>query len=304
MTDLEFVIRTVGERTEGVCIELVNRQKDEHEVLHVLREKTHADAVERTIRIGLESKAEWLVAIDADMLLLPGSMSTIRKEIRSCSDDTAIIHPAVVDKLYRMRRWGLTVYRKSILEELHDEFQIIRKKQHLKIEGAAIKELSRKKHREVIFSRNVTAIHDFYQYYRDLYRKAYLNTLRNPGFNKSVGKSWMRLAKSDDDYGVMFKAMQDATNQRRELTNSVTDFDSYELRKIVQDLGLDEKVPLGWDDYVDQCCATSMMTEIEILDKDRIYNDFFENSSMRLKVKTFLHKLIARAELDRGNSRN
>ena len=293
MPEFEIVIRTVGERTEDVCIELVNRQKAANEILHVLRKNTHAKAVESTIKIGLESNAEWLIAIDADMLLIPEGLTIIRKEIRSCSSDVAILHPAVVDKLYRMKRWGLTVYRQSILSELHDEFQKIRKKQHLKIEGAAIKALSTKKNREVVFSRNVAAIHDFYQYYRDLYRKAYLNTLRNPGYNKKTEKYWKRLANSDGDYLVMFKAMQDALKEQRVLTNSATDFDLDKLERIVQCLVLEEKSSFGWDDYVDQCCASAMATEIENLEKDRMFNDYFDDSSIRLRIRAFLHKLRA-----------
>ncbi|MFW2437771.1 MAG: hypothetical protein ACN4GR_00195 [Arenicellales bacterium] len=288
MTELEFVIRTVGERTEEVCIELVNRQKDEHETLHVVREKTHANAVESTIGLGLESKADWLVAIDADMLLIPGSMSTIRNEIQLCSNDTAILHPAVVDKLYRMRRWGLTVYRKSILEELNNEFQEIKKKQNIKIESAAIKQFTKNNQRQIYFSRKVAAIHDFYQYYRDLYRKAYLNASRNQGFNKNVRKYWTRLAKTDPDYLVMFKAMEDATAESRNLTNSIADFKSSELDRIVDGLGLKEKSPLGWDDYVDQCCSVSMGAEIQCIDEDRLFNDFFDSPSLPEKLKAFL----------------
>ncbi|MFV1974451.1 MAG: hypothetical protein ACC651_01810 [Candidatus Scalindua sp.] len=287
MTELEFVIRTVGERTEDVCVELVNLQKDEHESLHLLRENTHAKAVESTIAIGLESRAEWLVAIDADMLLTPGSILSIRKEIRSCSDAIVVLHPAVVDKLYRMRRWGLTVYRKAALEELNIKFQDIKKKQNIKIESAAIKALGENKQRQVYFSREVAAIHDFYQYYKDLYRKAYLNVSRNQGFNKDVKKCWKRLANSDPDYLVMYKAMEDATVESRNLTNSISDFKSSELDSIVSGLGLKEKPPLLWDDYVDQCHSVSMEEEIQLIDKDRVFNDFFDNISLTQKLKTF-----------------
>lgn len=287
MTELEFVIRTVGERTEEVCIELVNRQKGEQESLHVLRKNTHAKAVESTIAIGLESQAKWLVAIDADMLLTPGSISTIRKEIRLCPDSIAVLHPAVVDKLYRMRRWGLTVYRKAVMSELNDKFQNIKKKQNIKIESAAIKALGENKQRQVYFSREVSAIHDFYQYYKDLYRKAYLNVSRNQGFNKDVKKCWMRLAKSDPDYLVMYKAMEDAIVEDRDLSNSISDFKSSELDKIVSGLGLKEKLPLTWDEYVGQSRSVSMEREIQLIDKDRVFNDYFENTSLAQKLKTF-----------------
>jgi len=286
VTELEFVIRTVGERTEDVCIELVNLQKDEHESLHVLRENTHAKAVESTIAIGLESQAEWLVAIDADMLLTTGSIEIIRNEIRSCLESIAVIHPAVVDKMYRMRRWGLTVYRNAAMEELNEKFQEIKLRQNTKIESAAIKALGENTQRQVYFPREVTAIHDFYQYYKDLYRKAYLNVSRNQGFNKEVKRCWKRLANSDPDYLVMYKAMDDAASEKRKLTNSVSDFNSSELEGIVEGLELVEKSPLAWDDYVDQCSSVGIEEEIRLIDKDRVFQDFFEKPSLKQKLKT------------------
>ncbi len=291
MEELEFVIRTVGERTEEVCIELVNQQKEDSEILHVLRENTHVKAVDSTIKIGLRCKAKWFVAIDADMLLTNDGLTKIRSEIRSCSSDVAILHPAVVDKLYRMKRWGLTVYRQSILSELYDEFLEIRKKQHLKIEGAAIKALSVKDNRKVVFLRYEVAIHDFYQYYSDLYRKAYLNALRNPGYNRKSAKCWKKLSTSDHDYLVMLKAIQDALGENRELTNSATDFEQDELDSIIQGLGLKEKSPLSWDDYVDQCNVSPMNKEIKKLDNDRMFNDYFDDSSLRSRIRSFLYRL-------------
>jgi len=288
VSELEFVVRTVGERTEEVCVELVNRQKSENEKLHVLRENTHAKAVESTISVGLESGADWLVAIDADMLLTDGSIKSIRNEIQACSDSIAVIHPAVVDKMYRMRRWGLTVYRKAALEELNKMFQEIKLRQNTKIESAAIKALGENKQRQVYFSREVAAVHDFYQYYKDLYRKAYLNVSRNQGFNKEAKKCWKRLAKSDHDYLVMYKAMNDATSEKRDLTNSISDFKSSELDRIVCGLGLEEKQPLRWADYVDQCCSAPLEAEIKLIDKDHVFNDYFESTSISQKLKAFL----------------
>ncbi len=64
--------------------------------------------------------------------------------------------------------------------------------------------------------------------------------------------------------------------------NSIADFKSSELDRIVDGLGLEEKPPLRWDDYVDQCCSVSMEAEIQCIDKDRVFNDFFESSSISI----------------------
>jgi hypothetical protein len=297
----EFVIRTVGERTEKVCIELLNRQKSIDEQLHIVNQDSHAKAVDKTLRIGQASNAKWVVAIDADMLLIPGALAAVKAEVSTCGEDTAIIHPAVVDKLYRMRRWGLTLYRQSIIEELYDIFSEIRKKENLKIEGAAIKELTKKGNRGVVFSRNVAAIHDFYQYYGDLYRKAYLNTIRNPGYNRGLGNFWKKLAESDNDYLIMYRAMQDALNQDRLLKNSVHDFEHVELNRILQDLKLEEKTPLLWEEFIDQCLATTILQEIESIDKNKIFSDFYENNSIYQKSRSYLYEMKCRLTNRKSN---
>ena len=61
-----------------------------------------------------------------------------------------------------------------------------------------------------MFSKTVVALHDFFQYYRDLYRKVYLNTIRNPGYTQRARQYWRKMAAVDPDYRVMAMAMQDA----------------------------------------------------------------------------------------------
>lgn len=283
MVNFEYVIRTIGERTEEVCIEIVSRQKGEHEKVSILNEDTHVDAIEKTFMLGLRSDADWLVAIDADMLLLPNGISVIRDEIESCARNVFIAYPAVYDKLYSIRRWGVSVYRTSMLEELYNAFNELRNKRHLKIEGGAIKAVA-KGENKIFYSRKVVALHDFDQYYRDLYRKVYLNTIRNPGYDKKAKKNWAKISRQDADYLVMLHAMQDAQTERRKLTNSINDFTTMELSERIGKLGLKEKDPLLWKEYVDESLAMSMDKEIRQNEKNSVFIDYFENKSLINKV--------------------
>lgn len=291
MVNFEYVVRTIGERTEEVCVELVRRQKGENEKLSILTENTHVDAIDKTFMLGLRSDAEWLVAIDADMLLLPNGVSVMREEIKSCDANVFVAYPAVYDKLYSMRRWGVTLYRTSMLEELYDVFKELKNKHHLKIEGGAIKEVA-KREKEIFLSRKVVAIHDFYQYYRDLYRKVYLNTIRNPGYNKSAKKKWAKAKKYDKDYLVMLQAMKDAQTESRELTNSMYDFSSEELTERIESLGLKEKGPLLWSDYVDESLKVFTEMEINLNEKFKVLNDYFEYSLISKKIKMTVVKWL------------
>lgn len=291
MIKLEYVIRTIGERTEDVCIELVRRQKGENEKITIVNETTHVDAIEKTFMLGLQSDAEWLVAIDADMLLVPGGISAIRKEIKSYDADVFVSYPAIYDKLYSMRRWGVTIYRVSMLEELYEAFKELKKNHHLKIEGGAVKAVA-KGGKKIFQSRNVVALHDFYQYYKDLYRKVYLNTIRNPGYNKKAKKKWAGISSRDADYRVMLQAMNDAQTEARELTNSVGDFTPEELFERIERLGLKEKGPLLWRDFVDESLKTTMSNEMHLHEKYKVLNDYFEYNSKIKKFKIMVVQLM------------
>lgn len=297
MINFEYVVRTIGERTEEVCVKLVHRQKEEKEKISILNENTHVDAIEKTFMLGLRSEADWLVAIDADMLLLPGGVSEMRKEVKSCDENVFVAYPAVYDKLYSIRRWGVSLYRVSMLEELYDAFKELKNNHHLKIEGGAIKEVAKGKS-EIFYSRKVVALHDFHQYYRDLYRKVYLNTVRNPGFNKKAEKNLAKISRLDADYLVMLQALKDAKNEKRKLANSVNDFASTELSERIEALGLKEKGPLLWRDYVDKSLQMSMENEIHKNEKYSVFTDYFENKSIVNKARFLFIKWMPKPILE------
>ena len=129
------------------------------------------------------------------------------------------------------------------------------------------------------------------QFYQDLYRKAYLNTLRNPGYNKQAAKHWKRLAGADSDYLIMLKAMNDALKEKKSLTNSVSDFDSAKLEEIVVNQGLTEKSNFSWDEYVDECYANYMNTEIGKIDHDRMFSDYFETPKKYIRFRSFSSRI-------------
>ncbi len=294
MISLDFVIRSIGERTEEVCIELVNRERQPHEELSILREQTHTLAVQETIRRGLMSKADWLAAIDADMLIVQGGVSLIRDELRSVSEDVFVVHPAVFDKQYGMRRWGVTVYRTSMLDQVWTVFQDVKCQRRTKIEGAVIAEFENEQKR-AHFSRTVVAYHDFFQFYRDLYRKAYLNATRNPGMNRLVSQHWTRLCPKNADYLVMLKAMENAVVERRQLTNSMRDFEPGELGEKLAELGLKEKSALNCPDFVKQFLNGFMEVEIKEIERNRVFNDFFEHDSSLKKMRSVFRRTISRS---------
>lgn len=295
MIKLDYIIRTIGERTEEVCYELAKMQCQPGENITILREPTHAGAIGKTIETGMDSAADWVIVLDSDMLLLPGGMSLVRKELSSCDDSVFFLDAAVFDKLFRIKRVGVKAYRRTTLENIYDVFSEIKDEPNLKIEKAMLKRFQeRNTHLTMAFPTTTVALHDFYQYYKDLYRKTYLYATRTPAWNEGAIKLWRKWSSKDDDYLVMLKGLEDAQNERRQLTNSVRDFEPDELAERIEKLGLKEKGPLHWGEFIEKRLALSMESEIRTHEENGVFKDFFPSAepSQLNKFKAFLIKLL------------
>lgn len=293
MIKVDFIIRTIGERTEEVCFELAKMQCQPGENITVLREPTHAGAIGKTIETGMDSTADWVIVLDSDMLLLPGGMSLVRKDLASCDDSVFFLDAAVFDKLFRIKRVGVKAYRRAILENIYDVFNEIKDEPNLKIEKAMLKRFrERNTQLTMVFPTATVALHDFYQYYKDLYRKTYLYATRTPGWNEGARKLWRKWSSKDADYLVMLKGLEDAQNERRQLTNSVRDFEPDELAERIEKLGIKEKGPLHWEGFIEKRLAISMNAEIRSHEGNGVFKDFFPSAEPSLidKFKALLIK--------------
>ena len=65
--------------------------------------------------------------------------------------------------------------------------------------------------------------------------------------------------------------------ENRKLANSVNDFSLAELTEIINNLGLIEKSPLLWEEYVNKCLMISMKSEICFNEKNSAFNDYYES---------------------------
>ena len=73
------VIRSVNERTFPACYATIARDIPS-ENIYVVNERPFEVALRKTYQIGIESKAEWMMTVDADVLLLP---ETHKKMLKS-----------------------------------------------------------------------------------------------------------------------------------------------------------------------------------------------------------------------------
>lgn len=267
------MIRTVGERTSGACVEMVKKLGYDPQII---TEYTHYAAVEKTYEIGLDSRGDWTFSVDADVILEPRMVESVLDDLFSSPEDVRVAHPGVVDKLYRLKRWaGIQVYRTDALDELRSIFKLKKQQRQLKIEGACISEL-RRRGRKVAFVKRVVGLHDYYQYYRDLYRKVYLNSIRNQDMNRKARKLWTYWCRFDDDYKVALAASDQALEESRDLTNSVNDFNREEIDEMLCRLNLEEKPEMPLGEFLDTKIGERVSEEAGRIEAHRVFPHYFE----------------------------
>lgn len=203
---LVVVIRSAGERTEQLCKKLIQQVVDESQVL-VIREVPFEGALRKSFQIGLKSNAKWLLVIDADLLVLPESVLQILSEADAEPEDVFHLQGIIYDKFFLdYRKAGPRLYRVKSLSkavelipadgvEIRPEFSTIKKMESIGF---------RSKSSDIVFG-----VHDYEQFYGDVYRKCVVHAFKHKSEIDVLIKKWV--SRTDDiDYRVALAASLDA----------------------------------------------------------------------------------------------
>lgn len=177
------VIRTNGERTAAVCERLVREQADE---VHVIAIKPFTAAVVRCFEIGLESGADWLMTVDADVLVRPGAIRELWAYAGSMRPAVCEYQGLILDRLAMTERVaGPRMWRVSALEQL---LPLVT--DAIRVESHVLQCAKKLGWRSEILSEFNAGVHDYEQYYRDLYRKAKVHSIKFAGWGQSTVPAW------------------------------------------------------------------------------------------------------------------
>jgi hypothetical protein len=234
------VIRSASERTFEACRAAIAAQVPAGAV-EVVNERPFEMALRQCYRIAIDSGAEWLLTCDADVLPRPGGVEAILRAARQLPDTHIQVEGLVHDKLLGgYRHAGHRVYR---VRDLHKALAAIPPAgTQIRPETWVVDRLSSEGHPsiqcDVIFG-----VHDHEQFYRDLYRKAFVQGQKFREWLPEVIPRWRALADEDSDYRVATRAYFDGF-QSTELAS--LDATRYVARaeSALTSLGLTEKPPL------------------------------------------------------------
>ena len=199
------VIRSAGERTKNACFEIVKQQLPE-ENIYIIEEKPFEEAIRKCYKIGIESGKKWMFTIDADVLISQKAIRLLYAKGEKLNVNVFMFNGIIFDKLFlSYRTGGLKGYR---IEKLSTALNYIPENgQEIRPENYTLKKMTEAGHKK-FKSTIITGIHDFEQYYKDIYRKSFLHARKHSNSIALLPK-WRELAQNDPDYTVAIKGFMD-----------------------------------------------------------------------------------------------
>ena len=239
--DVLIVVRSAGERTVEVCETLLSEQVASGNISR-LCETPFSQAVIRTFEVGIEAGCKWTIAVDADVLVRPHAVEGIVSAAEREVDDTFELEGRIFDKLfYGPRSGGLHLYRTSLLEqavEIARRLDVVHRP-----EFHVIQEMKSRGYRQKRID-DVFGLHDFEQYYRDLYRKGFVHAQKHADLLRLLGVMWARMEADDRDFRAVLLGMRAGLEVGGVAWTDVSVFDEV-ASEALREGGLVEKNAIG-----------------------------------------------------------
>lgn len=235
-----IVIRTVNERTLQLCQHLIVKQS--HNItIHVIKNLPLEETIKVCYEIGSKSKKKWMITVDADVLISEGALNKILAESEKLPKHYLQVEGRIVDKLTQRVRWaGIRCYRTELLAKA---IELIPSHSTIRPESSAIDKMKVLGHPSKR-SNSIFGLHDFEQFYSDIYRKAFIHSYKHQMFLFDMINTWKQKAKYDTDFIVALKGVSDGLCSLS-LQNSNKNTDLLLMEQILTNLNVTEKEVLN-----------------------------------------------------------
>ena len=194
-------MRTAGERTEKECIRRASRQGK----VIVINKSPFGEAVRETFRIGSKLNQKWIPVIDADVLLKDGRIQDAIDYLEEVDRNHIFcLDGRTKDKtMMKVRRAGVHIYRSKYMARAVKFVN----NNHIKPESQVRRIMSKLGFKTVSPKKIVFGYHDYEQYYKDLFRKAFVQTRKLNKMLKrnKIFEKWKKRAKKDKDYKIILE---------------------------------------------------------------------------------------------------
>lgn len=195
---MKIIIRGIGERTERECIRRCGLQGE----TYLVREYPFGASIRKSYELAMSFNQKWVPIIDADVLLHNDCLRKALQILNRKSNKIFCWDGTTNDKIMmKNRRAGVHIYNRDMLfvalqfidnKQIKPETYV--RKRMLKLGCITYKD-------DFVFG-----IHDYEQYYRDLWRKAVCQTKKLVGMTGKRPAKWKRASKRDKDFLVIYEA--------------------------------------------------------------------------------------------------
>jgi hypothetical protein len=240
---ITIVIRAANERTFAACHSLLLQQVPA-DCVEVVNECPFERALQHTYKIGIQRAARWTMTLDADVLLREHIVKEFVAEAEAMPEHSLQIEGRVHDKLTgRYRQAGHRIYRTCHLERALREIPPIGTE--IRPEYATLQRMEKLgfPSRQIAL---VVGVHDYEQYYRDIYRKGFVHANKHAWLLPELVARWKQLAPRDHDFRIALRALYDGLMT---LDPVKIDADAHRrsAESVLQEIGLREKAELSAD---------------------------------------------------------
>lgn len=239
---VNVVIRATGERTEYLCRQLVIAQLPE-ECVVTISERPFARALQRGIEVAIAKKARWSIFLDADILLGATAIQRMVAEMERAPETAYMMNFQLMDRGFCGPAYGVHCYNSEYLPLAMRFMEKAWRDQ--RPETRLYKEMAGQGY-PTLLSRTIVGLHDYEQYYRDLYRKMFVRAIKYEGQVEFMMQTF-RTRYQNDDYKVMMWGLVDGVFHKRAGNDKASlDVEFYRSRSadVLGMLNIREKPPM------------------------------------------------------------
>lgn len=204
------IIRSVGERTETLCFELLKQQINEENIF-IVSDIPFVKTLEKTFKKAVSEGRKWTLCIDSDVLVRPGLVKDIISYAEKQNDDVFVIQGMSLDKFINCtREVGQRLFRTELLSK---GFEFMSEAaEDIRPESFVVVNILNQGYKKILEPNLLIGVHDFEQSYKDIYRKCFTHTIKHQGsFDMDIIRDfWQEKSTYDGDFKVARQAFTDA----------------------------------------------------------------------------------------------
>lgn len=206
MSSVQIIVRAAGERTE-LCCQRICEEIVGSENVAVIHEAPFEQALAKMCDVAVERAAKWTLSVDADVLLDVEATKAALQLAENSDSQAFHFQPPIVCNLFGgIRLAGVRLFRTEHLRRFKE--LIPPSGTEMRPETFVVNQMRDEGHKSVVLP-DVVGIHDFWQYYRDVYRKAFVHGQKHVSRLPALLPSWKDKAVADPTFRIALQGAYD-----------------------------------------------------------------------------------------------